>query len=1244
MKTWEEVISQPAYQNLDTIQRNKIRDEYYQVAIVPQFDTNNIPDTDREKIKNEFYSHAESVDPLLKQYKLGEKYIDNEGRLAEYTKEGKWREVKIEEPTDPLSTFFKEGIKLGISVTAGLGAPIVYKALDSKKKGEQTPEDRFRNLQNIGRISQGEELKTFQPKEPFQWGKTGQEAGIGSTIEDVDVLIPVGAGRKAVGIAGKGIQQAGRRLVKELFDPRNIREGRLIAKKIVKEIPENIAGKEIPKLTKETIPVIQEAKKAIIPEVTNPLKKDLIENAASEGNKDAVKVFESFEKSKKEIADLQKLKFSDIKEGFVRYVIDVDGNVKKALRKIPGPGDEAVIMKDAIRGASGRSEMILGEMEDDIYGGLGKIQQKIKKVTGVPETEIYKVSSLSKNEEDIMNQIALSKRIIEINKNELELSFNARIARQEVENKITDIASQISIIKDNLRKDIKNKYKKSGRNVRDYLKSIDNLKSQKASLFEDKAYLQTIEKKVHLHPDNLTGTQHIKGLESIYNKNPERYMKLADRANRYNAALNTIPEKLYKSGILSKTQYDNIIAKGIHYSPRRFKQYLDPDAYIHQPFLGKKITVGESGMKALDEGSIQALEVDTRKLLYDHIARTESRIARNEANKKLIKVAETENNGLLRIMKENEKLKPNEDIITAMVDGNPIKMVAEKKFTREWIESDPQITRPLANIVEWLTLAKIRRMGATGILAPEFAPINMLRDISHIFISIYEYSDNPIKYGFQIGKDMGKVFKDALLKTGRAKEFVMEGGSMNYLSRQGRFSNKYLQKLQSYLGFVNEFSERWTRLALRERALKNISDEMKIPIDKLPKEAYEKATHIATNYMDFRQGGSITKTIDHGIPYLNAAIVGTRGIFRAAGQHPARFAKKLGSLGILASGLYYANKFVNPEAYNQVSDRDKVNSFVITTPWKFRDKDGNDRHLIFTIPKDQNQKFLCAIFENISAVTIGEKVNMKQIGQALSEFSPVGISSIFPATGDALAAYLGNVDTWTWEHIWKNTPIGEIEPSEEYKTYTNPAFVGVGKALNVSPERMQRALQKIFGYRNMFTDLVGIGTRAIFDELPYAQRETAMEDTLRQIPVIRKFLRTTDPITQYEKDIETETRTEKTRLFKQKRDIQNIAEIEHRQGFPWQGETSEKYISSQPQEDQDKLGKQYEYYRNTAEMSDRRWWNSLRFSPANIRGELFYKRWVKETPQGRDRLMANVEVMKGFATDAFWEAFYKMKK
>ena len=220
----------------------------------------------------------------------------------------------------------------------------------------------------------------------------------------------------------------------------------------------------------------------------------------------------------------------------------------------------------------------------------------------------------------------------------------------------------------------------------------------------------------------------------------------------------------------------------------------------------------------------------------------------------------------------------------------------------------------------------------------------------------------------------------------------------------------------------------WSRLALRKRALKNAAKE---GID--PARAEMRATYDARNYLDFSQGGSFVKAADSAIPYLNAAIQGTRGVFRYAADHPGKFTYKVGQIGTMAAGLYYANRMTNPEAWEQVPDREKASNFIFTTPLYYYDKNGDKRYYYFKVAKDQSQRIFASIFENLAAASIGDTFKTNQLSMAFEDGLPIVPTGVLPPTIEAMLGYAANKNFWRNEDIWRGRK--GIDPSQEYHLY-----------------------------------------------------------------------------------------------------------------------------------------------------------------------------------------------------------------
>jgi len=734
------------------------------------------------------------------------------------------------------------------------------------------------------------------------------------------------------------------------------------------------------------------------------------------------------------------------------------------------------------------------------------------------------------------------------------------------------------------------------------------------------------------HPAGLGLKEHQAYLDSIPKKT---FMKLNERASNYFAEMDAQLLQLRKAGVISQESYKALLNTG-DYSPRHFLQHIDAERTY--TFGGKRIAVWDSGIKALDEGSYQVMENNSRALLAQVVTRTQARIFRNQANKALYDLAkEMPDNKVIHLAKVAKVTKAGKPVyqkppagferLGVMVDGQLKEMLMPNELAREWVQSDPAISRQMANVLGWVTGAKILRPMATGI-NPEFAIANLPRDIAHAFITTYEYSPHvPIAAG-QMARDYAATIKDTLLRRGAWHDYLNEGGGMGFLTHQGRITKKAtgsLSKFQDVLGYLGETSEIWTRLALRQRAIRN------------GKPGYE-ATHIARNYLDFAQGGWFIKGADSGVPYLNAGIQGTRGIFRAAKEKPALFAYKMAEIGTLATGLYLANRYSNPECWESISDHDKANYFIVTTPLSYNDEEGNKRHLYFRVAKDQGQRLTCTLFENLMAKYLGDEISVDQVTTAAQQFISIGPTDLPPSI-DAFLGYASNEDFWRREDVWKGP---KVEAKEEYRAYTHPAFVEWGELTGMSPERTRHALEQVFTGGNIYTSLVGGGLRQIMDPLPEDVKEETTADMLRQAPFLRRVLKATDPYTKYAEEVESAKVEEGTRRYKQTRTLDALSEQFYAEQI--EQEQVKSFIAEQPWQDRQRLIARHQRYGKLYEIPDKRWWLNLMDMPPETAATAYWTRYEQADKAERKRLDEYMRKVPGIATARFMIRLNQLKQ
>ncbi len=737
------------------------------------------------------------------------------------------------------------------------------------------------------------------------------------------------------------------------------------------------------------------------------------------------------------------------------------------------------------------------------------------------------------------------------------------------------------------------------------------------------------------HPEGLGATEH----QAYLNQFPkDMWDKLNERANAYFGEMRGQLKQLRKENIISQESYDALIKSG-DYSPRQFLQHIDPE--ITYEIGGKKITVPDSGIKSLDEGSYGLLEKDASLLLSQVVSRTQGRIFRNRANKALYNFAKVmPDNGvvsLAKVIKITEDGKPiyqkaqaGYEKIKVMIDGQAKEMVMPSEMANEWILRDPILTAEQAAVLRWVSGTAILKPMATG-LNPEFALTNFPRDLAHVWLTDYSklYSSHLPVYLGQMAKDIVTVAKDAATKKGRFADFINEGGGMEFLTHQGRITTTlegFANDVQKVMGWLGETSEIITRLALRERAIrKGLS----------PTEA----TWRARDYLDFSQGGSFTKAADTVIPYLNAGIQGTRGLFKAGAMAPGLFSYKVAQVGTLATSLYYMNRFMNTEAWEQISVREKNNNFIVTTPFSYTDKEGNKKYIYFKIAKDQGQRLFCSIFEALAGKAIGDEVDSDQIIQSIQDSIPIIPTETLPPLMDAFLGYTSNKDFWRNEDIWKGP---KVEPEEEWTRYTHPLFVRAGGLTGLSPERLKYGLQQFFTYGNIWSSLGGYAWQQIFKDLPDEDKNKTTEEIILKQPFVRRLINSTDPYYKYDKKNEDAKIKASTEQYKLTREFDLLSQRYY------DGEASRaevmRFIHDAPLVDRKRLQYRHINRGKIQGLSEKRWWLELSEMSPETRAIVYWNRWRVAGDDERQMLDKNMRKVPGIISARFYRQLSILKK
>ena len=348
---------------------------------------------------------------------------------------------------------------------------------------------------------------------------------------------------------------------------------------------------------------------------------------------------------------------------------------------------------------------------------------------------------------------------------------------------------------------------------------------------------------------------------------------------------------------------------------------------------------------------------------------------------------------------------------------------------------------------------------------------------------------------------------------------------------------------------------------------------------------------------------------------------------------------KFAQLGTLATGLYLANRYGNSECWDSIPDREKVNSFIITTPFKIKDKAGNERHLYFKIAKDQSQRVLCTVFENLMAKALGEKVDGDQVAAAVQDFLPIIPDQNVPPSIDAFLGYVANKDFWRKEDIWKGP---EVAPREEYTVYTDPAIREIAKKIGASPERLDYALSQLFTRGNIFTSLVKGGLNSLFDDLSDKDRQTATEQILAAVPDIKRVFNMTPPYKPQEiKEAKEAKVEESTRRYAQKRELEQMAQKYYTKLFDEKTRDEEQlnkirqFVRSQPQEDKERLANWFVNYGKVYDIPERSWWLQLGDMAPETRATVFWNKYLESSPEKKEEMKKIARKIPGMLSERF---------
>lgn len=895
-------------------------------------------------------------------------------------------------------------------------------------------------------------------------------------------------------------------------------------------------------------------------------------------------------------AAARKVTFKRLRESFKRNFVDVAGNVKKELRQRGYLGEDAARRLELALGANERAIRRIDDMYGAVYEGLSR-EEKLTL------------------DEFIMTRTRLDSTLRRRTLRQSRLAAVDFLPQELRESALREVAA------DPLLQELKNP---GGATAEDLAEVIA------------KAY-----------PD-------------------EMKPMLEQRSDAFFATMRNQLDELLDEGIISADLHEKLY--GNNYARTEFFDYIDPDMPSTGPGVSSKVNVTTSGIKKLKGGAEGELDLDTDEIAMQLITRNQKIIMKNRANRSLYELGLSEMQSgtvnpiiTLPVNIDDELLqvaqpRPGYTILSTYLKGKKHDMYMPDELAREWIERDPMLSQRGAEWAQWLTGTKVLKMGATGV-NPEFAFTNFPRDQSLVFLTTNEHSSFLPMYFAQMGRDLIETFPDALTGKGLYQDYIEAGGGMDFLAQQafnrapmtrgGTLST--LKDIAAYLGTV---SERWTRLALTKRALKN-------------GKTMDEAAHIGRSYLDFSQGGHVAKGLDNFIPYLNANIRATASAATAARRNPKLFAWKMGQLMSAGFGLSAALYTKYKDFTDKIDPVTRSRNWLFPMPWTYTDPDGNKRYRYLAIPKDSTAIFFTGVADMFARRIFNDEIpddttldmlrrSWEDLEQPVKQsFSIFDLSSVAPPTFQAAGAYVFNKDFWRNEDVWYDSNgFNNVFPWAEVYKSTSPFYRKVGEvskdvfgeANSISPARLERAAQKIFP-TNIWTSSLDMGYKGIRDAMLDDEAQLSdqvIDDEVRRIPFVRKILKTTPALSQQEiKDIEFIKKKSNTERILQNRGLDDLMYGMERGEATF--DDMAEYIRAQDEQTQERLIGRAENFAALQGIPERSWWmNRASIQNPEERARNIWAVYIKETPENQDRMLEIMNRIPGFASKRFREEIKRL--
>ncbi len=398
------------------------------------------------------------------------------------------------------------------------------------------------------------------------------------------------------------------------------------------------------------------------------------------------------------------------------------------------------------------------------------------------------------------------------------------------------------------------------------------------------------------------------------------------------------------------------------------------------------------------------------------------------------------------------------DSVRIMVDGKERHymvddpMVLDSLTSLHYVGSNDPIMRAMRKMKHALTI------GVT--ISPTFRVRNLLRDSLQAVSIDSEISLNPMRNmidGWRATTSDSPTMRKLLAGGGAVRFGSFNDGQARNVKRlidelqvspdqvvsSPADLRRYARKAFDWYQELGDRSETVNRAAIYDAAIKNGKSHLE-------------ASYLARDLMDFTSHGSFAavRLLTQVVPFMNARLQGMYKLGRAVRDNPARFAAVAGAVGLASALLYLSMK--DDDDYKALPDWARNTYWVMKLP-------GTDKMIY--IPKPFEIGALGTVVERATELAFGgDDYRLGDFGRTVAGVlgDQLAMNPIPQALKPAMEAAF-NFDSFRGRNI---DSMGQerLPPGERFTGQTSAGAVALGRAINVSPQRLEHMARGYFGW------------------------------------------------------------------------------------------------------------------------------------------------------------------------------------